>query len=163
MLVKVCKICKISKPETEFHWRVKSKGYRRTECAECRSRIRAGTRQEEVQKGRLKRKANVVRRTYGVTLEYIDELATLGCNSCGTPVSGFNLNVDHDHACCPGEKACGNCVRGVLCRKCNLALGFLDDDPEKIRMLLRYLERYLDRNSLSNLPSNEKFLADTEG
>jgi|SRR5450755_396089 Recombination endonuclease VII len=31
-------------------------------------------------------------------------------------------------------------VRGLLCRKCNLALGYLDEDPEKIRLLLKYVE-----------------------
>jgi len=31
--------------------------------------------------------------------------------------------VDHDHACCPGWKSCGKCVRGMLCEGCNIVLG----------------------------------------
>lgn len=47
--------------------------------------------------------------------------------------------VDHDHACCPGSKSCGNCVRGLLCMRCNTAAGLLRDDPIIIARLGRYL------------------------
>ena len=35
------------------------------------------------------------------------------------------LSVDHDRACCPTAKSCGKCVRGLLCNKCNTAIGHL--------------------------------------
>lgn len=35
----------------------------------------------------------------------------------------YRLAVDHDHACCPGRKACRNCIRGLLCRNCNRMIG----------------------------------------
>lgn len=38
-------------------------------------------------------------------------------------------HVDHDHACCPGEKSCGKCVRGLLCGLCNHGLGSFRDNP----------------------------------
>lgn len=39
-------------------------------------------------------------------------------------------HVDHDHACCPtkgGAATCGECVRGVLCLGCNVALGHYEN------------------------------------
>lgn len=62
-----------------------------------------------------------------------------GCASCGV-ISDERLSVDHDHSCCSGYTTCGNCTRGLLCRKCNLALGLLDDDPVKLSALFNYLK-----------------------
>lgn len=50
-------------------------------------------------------------------------------------------HVDHDHACCPGRKSCGKCVRGLLCSRCNVALGMLGDNLERFKILVGYLKR----------------------
>lgn len=60
-----------------------------------------------------------------------------GCQACG---SMDDLHVDHDHACCPGSKTCGTCVRGVLCGGCNRAAGCVSDDPDRLHALAWYLE-----------------------
>ena len=52
-----------------------------------------------------------------------------------------NLEVDHDHACCPGRETCGKCVRGLLCGKCNRALGNFEDDKDTIRKALDWLSK----------------------
>lgn len=38
----------------------------------------------------------------------------------------FNLAVDHDHLCCPGDNSCGKCIRGLLCGNCNTKLGWFE-------------------------------------
>jgi hypothetical protein len=63
------------------------------------------------------------------------------CEICGADNSGRPMNFDHDHACCPPPKrSCGNCFRGWICNDCNLALGHVYDDPERLRALIAYLE-----------------------
>lgn len=60
------------------------------------------------------------------------------CAACGESVAE-RLNVDHDHSCCNGSTTCGKCTRGLLCRKCNLALGLLEDNLDKVAGLFNYL------------------------
>jgi hypothetical protein len=62
------------------------------------------------------------------------------CAACGRPETTNdprtkqvkNLQIDHCHT--TGK------VRALLCKECNNALGLLHDDPERIRMLLSYVE-----------------------
>lgn len=51
------------------------------------------------------------------------------------------LTVDHDHGCCPGDKSCGRCVRGLICMCCNAALGMLRDDLAAAESLAEYLRQ----------------------
>lgn len=64
-----------------------------------------------------------------------------GCAICGTPPNGRRLSVDHDHSCCPGVKTCGKCVGGLLCNRCNVGIGNLQDSPEILERALAYLRR----------------------
>jgi hypothetical protein len=72
---------------------------------------------------------------YGLTR---DELAALlgqhgACAICGTDQWGRKgPQVDHDHT--TGR------VRGVLCVNCNTLLGHANDDPDRLRAALVYLE-----------------------
>lgn len=51
--------------------------------------------------------------------------------------------LDHDHECCPyGRTACGSCARGILCRLCNLGLGYFRDNPDLMLAAIAYLESY---------------------
>ena len=74
---------------------------------------------------------------YGINRKEFAAMAADGCHVCH---SRENLVVDHDHNCCPGERSCGECVTGVLCHGCNLALGFTYEDPARLRALARYAE-----------------------
>jgi hypothetical protein len=52
------------------------------------------------------------------------------------------LFVDHRHDCCAaGTAGCGECVRGLLCNKCNAGLGYFKDDAVALRRAAEYLER----------------------
>lgn len=54
------------------------------------------------------------------------------CAMCGEPFDdGDRIFADHDHNCCPKQvkrtaKTCGECIRGLLCFRCNTALGYYE-------------------------------------
>jgi hypothetical protein len=41
------------------------------------------------------------------------------CAGCMVPMPDAELQIDHDHSCCPKKWSCGRCVRGLLCGRCN--------------------------------------------
>lgn len=93
----------------------------------------------------MDRRANL-KAKFGLSLEDYDRmLAEQGgtCAICPATEAGGRHNtffaVDHDHACCPGKGSCGKCVRGLLCAKCNFALGQFDDDPDRLMAAVAYL------------------------
>jgi hypothetical protein len=76
---------------------------------------------------------------YGLTQEQFGRLLAVQENACGMCrepfAEGSPICVDHDHACCQGEKmSCGKCVRGLLCRSCNAALGHIERKSELARV-----------------------------
>lgn len=87
---------------------------------------------------------------YGMTPEKFAELLAVQggrCAICGTgdPKGGNRTSawtIDHDHACCPGTKSCGKCIRGLLCGPCNRGIGQFGDDPAVVEAAAAYLRRY---------------------
>ncbi|MEA2973996.1 MAG: hypothetical protein QOG82_2454 [Actinomycetota bacterium] len=84
-------------------------------------------------------RAGHLKRKYGITIEHYDELLARqggGCAICGRePRPDISLHLDHDHE--SGQ------LRGILCFRCNNALGDFDDDLGLLRAAIRYLESYL--------------------
>lgn len=72
---------------------------------------------------------------YGLTPETFEamwESQGRVCAACGGPCSGAREPfVDHCHE--------NSLVRGLLCQSCNTALGYVRDDPARLRALIRYL------------------------
>jgi Recombination endonuclease VII len=61
----------------------------------------------------------------------------------GQPAAvGERIHVDHDHNCCPFDykskraRSCGKCIRGLLCFRCNTALGYIEMYAEKAKAYL---------------------------
>lgn len=67
-----------------------------------------------------------------------------GCAICGGQNTEHKkLAIDHDHACCPGQKkSCGKCVRGLLCSRCNHMLGHAKDNIKILEYAILYLKQY---------------------
>jgi hypothetical protein len=81
----------------------------------------------------LQRRASLKHR-YGLTPEEFDALLTKQNNECAicySPEPGASWHIDHCHD--TGR------VRGVLCQRCNMALGLFTDDPTMLEQAVKYL------------------------
>jgi hypothetical protein len=66
---------------------------------------------------------------YGLTPEQLQSLLSSGCVAATLGAldnCNGGLHIDHDHQCCEGKKSCGKCVRGALCHRHNMTLGFYE-------------------------------------
>jgi hypothetical protein len=85
---------------------------------------------EQIQRANRERH---LKKQYGISLAEYEMLAKRQkgvCAICRAPEAG-GLHIDHDHA--------SGRVRGLLCGRCNKALGLLDDDPQRFRAAELYL------------------------
>ncbi|MCC6856589.1 MAG: hypothetical protein IT189_11090 [Microbacteriaceae bacterium] len=80
------------------------------------------------------------RKAHGLTPAEVDALIVLQGGACAICKRiGEALQVDHDHRHCPGSQGCRRCVRGMLCGRCNNALGWIGD--VNIPRLVAYVSR----------------------
>jgi hypothetical protein len=80
--------------------------------------------------------------TYNITVEMVESLLRSQndvCRICREPFTKRPC-VDHDHSCCNGNRSCGECVRGLLCKRCNSLLGLCKDNSWILKQALKYLK-----------------------
>lgn len=167
--IKRCGQCRFTLPRDRFHTDANRRDGRFPYCKPCRAertgkvdpeRKRYQTEHEFATVVRAHRNASDVardrylRQNYGITTaDYERLLLAQGgrcaicriepCDSVHTTSRRF-LHVDHDHSCCVASKSCGQCVRGLLCGRCNNALGHFADDPVLLMSALDYIQRWSD-------------------
>ncbi len=94
-------------------------------------------------KGSSRIKADYLLWTYNLTPEKHEEILRSQCGVCvcGKPFDDRDHKpcVDHDHSCCPGDRSCGKCVRGILGRSCNLILVWIERDTFAVKQLMAYI------------------------
>lgn len=126
----------------EYHRRRKAAGYKRIYTPEQYARHKErGKKWRAGSKERTKGRTQVAWRRYMYKLEPETYDALFAKQDgmcallCGRPIEC----VDHDHHCCSGAKSCGKCVRGLLCKRCNAAIGSLNEDFELLLRAAKYL------------------------
>lgn len=125
---KRCTKCDLWLPEEYFHRGSNSLDGLVSWCRDCQSEARKS------------RPAFInTCRSHNVKVEWFQNAILDGCSLCGA--KGRKLNIDHDHSCCASARSCGKCVRGLLCFKCNTALGHLGDSRESVERVLTYLSK----------------------
>lgn len=127
-----CITCEEDKPVEDFYGDKSRNPPYKSSCKICfniRELKRQSSRTEE------QRRRYFLKHKFNITLERYNEMLAAqggGCDICGQPETMVRhekvaaLAVDHDHACCPGARSCGKCVRALLCNVCNQAIGGIE-------------------------------------
>lgn len=115
---KFCRGCQRVLPHSEWAVRSTTKDGLAFRCKTCMS---ASDQEKHLQ------------RTYGMSVEDLAAMLLAQHGVCAICQTAPAAHVDHDHQT--------NKVRGLLCFRCNAALGQLGDDPLVVRRAARYLER----------------------
>lgn len=115
-------------------------------CKSCNSK-RAKTHAKENPEMLKKRIRKYTIKKYGISYEEYKNILIKQNNSCSICHINFdtineNPHIDHNHLCCPTPlNSCGKCVRGILCRRCNMFLGTVKDDIIILENAIQYLKR----------------------
>lgn len=146
---KWCPACQSIKPLDEFGANRSTEDKKQGRCKPCCVASVTASRQKDPTSHRRSSKAwreanldrhadNNAKRNYGIDHGTYDlMLAEQGgaCGICKTTEPGVRLGRFHiDH--CHGSKK----VRGLLCEKCNRGIGHFDDNVDKLKAAIVYLE-----------------------
>lgn len=142
--MKKCSGCFLEQPEENFSWKVKN--VRRSgRCKDCHKKYRRqhylDNRQKYIEKARRWEAENggKIAIRYNLGAEELADLIAKFDGKCWICRSSPATHVDHDHSCCPRAGSCGKCVRGILCRNCNNALGLFADNTDSLARAIEYL------------------------
>ena len=103
----------------------------------CAIKYKQKLQKESSSKQKTNLKSNLSK--YNLTIEQYDELVLKQHNRCA--ICNIHqvelirrLSVDHDHTT--------GIIRGLLCHRCNLAIGLVDESVEILKAAINYLEYY---------------------
>lgn len=145
---KTCRACGVTKTHADFSLSRQAtetqNAVYRSECKECSSvRARQWFADNSDRANDNRRRWNL-QKTYGLSVTQYNALMRKQggvCAVCGKSELSehgrtgkqFRLAVDHCHRT--------GAIRGLLCQKCNRAIGLLDDSPALMRKAISYLLR----------------------
>ena len=151
--MKRCSICKYDKELIEFHKDKTHKDGLKSYCKLCEKNFGDSYRKEHkdeikkrqdswAYKNKKKRETYRIKYCYGLSNDQYQNMFNVQngvCAICGKGETRIRnekvcqLTVDHDHQ--TGR------VRGLLCSKCNGAIGWLGDDPNIVLKAFNYLQQ----------------------
>lgn len=141
---KTCTKCLCDKPVSQFPVKKSCRDGLNTKCKTCcneRHKIYNRTysktdRFKARQRAYYDRRGYLMRRKwkYGLTLEQVERLLknATECDICGNEFGDREPAIDHCHTT--------NKIRGLLCLKCNAALGYLREDPSLFQRAMDYIK-----------------------
>jgi ribosomal protein L40E len=153
--MKVCTKCGEEKPLFEFHKHKIAKDGLAYVCRSCKSAVDKTYRQSAENADNAKNRATKwnreneerrkliiqkdnYKRRYGLTSEQKQQLVDGQDGKCAICANDLkdthDVCVDHNHTT--------GAIRAILCRKCNLGIGHLQDSIKIVESALEYLKKY---------------------
>ena len=135
---KTCTKCGITKDIEEFYKRggKQSPDSRKNHCKDCDKKRVSKSYWEDPSKSRN----NDLKRLYGITLNEYNQMLLNQNNQCAicnaTDPGGKHGKFMVDHCHSTGK------VRGLLCKRCNIALGEVRDNPYILQSMIKYLKEH---------------------
>lgn len=127
--------------ETQKKWREKNKDKLKEKNKITNSNRDKDKHNEYMKEWRKKKPYNSknadLKKCYGITIDDYNkklEHQDYKCAICNMPQGKRALAVDHNHS--TGQ------VRDLLCHKCNTSIGLMDENIDKIKSLISYLEKW---------------------
>ena len=102
-----------------------------------KSEIAAKWNRENKDRRKITIQRNNYKKRYGLSLEQKQELVDKQNSKCA--ICSNDLKDTHD--VCVDHCHITGMIRGILCRKCNLGIGHLQDSLEILKSAIRYLEK----------------------
>ena len=147
MKQKYCSSCKTMQPVSNYHRNKSKPDCKDSWCKTCRAAVDAKSyerrRDRQIAAAKEWKRVNpdkyrdyLLRKTFGITLlDYNRMFDAQGgvCAICSSPPGRLRLAVDHCHDTLE--------VRGLLCVKCNTAIGMLKHDLKIIAAASAYLSK----------------------
>lgn len=141
---KTCSKCKINKPENEFYKDNHTKDKLYPQCRLCKkAAINPEQKKLTHKKWRNNNRDHMRNQSYlklyGITLEQYNKILKIQNNTCAICNDAPNIKrtshlyVDHDH----NTKR----IRGLLCIRCNCALGYFKDKPSLLSKAVNYIQK----------------------
>ena len=150
--LKTCSKCGVEKPSTSFHKRASGKFGVRADCKACMAsrtsayhKAHPEVNQKSAEKFAYKREARAkgywAKCVYGVDRDAMLRAQDFKCLICGkvllpnAPVGDLaKPHIDHCHE--------SGVVRGILCPRCNIGLGYFQESAAYLRAAAEYVEQF---------------------
>ena len=134
--MKKCIKCNELKPLSEFNFRNKDKGYRHSKCKLCNQEYNRYRWNNNINGARDKTRKNATayryKYEYNMPKDVMDKMLKDNTGACEMCKKEGILFVDHCHKT---KK-----YRGLLCRSCNLVLGYAKDNINTLLAGAEYLK-----------------------
>lgn len=134
---KICKQCKLEKPINDFYKPQQESKYNHVRCKICIDNSIKDKQKQYRFNNKDKMQKYYIKRKYGISFEQKNQMIidqNGQCASCGDilGINPRNICLDHNHI--------NGKIRKILCKKCNAALGFMEENVEKILKLAEYAQ-----------------------
>ena len=132
--MKTCTLCNTTKDFAAFVTNKRSKSGLTSRCKDCVRTLSRNYRKNNPAECAASARNSMLKREYGLNSAGYQQMLDRqggGCRVCGQVDHDRHLAVDHDHRT--------GAIRGLLCKRCNLVLGKVDDDTTLLKALSDYL------------------------